>query len=429
MLPAVPAMSRIRNGLAILALGALAGVYKNLGWSGKQIASIPAAISTSPSRLSLDSPSSEIEMPSRGHHENNYSPTIDIISVGSETRPEYQKMQKATFGSHPSVRHFFAITEQDDVDQDCHDRLTMLDVLQISGFCGGLRRDIEHKHRLLFDFKNKFANPDWLQRTTKNPPGWMCAQKRPMAGFGRALKAYRQHTHQTGQQPQELDLPDFLVIMDDDTWYNMEHVANGLKELQEEAFLSDSGLGTSFVVAGCLIRSKLKRFKWSFPFGGWGTIFSRGALEAMLEPLYCDDMVSTNNIAVNMESYVENSNSTSYYSSLFCPKLAKDRIGELKTYRDGMSLADIMYNYVMREPYLDHTNWDVGFCMHSDWVWGCKSRFWAFFSTKMATQDLLHLFSLTSMKAPACSHILSLLLSFRYGQLLQHLRRYGSQKQ
>ena len=117
-------------------------------------------------------------------------PIIDIISVGSDTRPEYHKTQRATFGSHPSIRHFFAITEADDIDQDCHERLTWRDVLQISGFCGGLRRDIEHKHRLLFDIKNKFANPDWLQRTAKHPVGWMCAQKRPMAGFGKALRTY-----------------------------------------------------------------------------------------------------------------------------------------------------------------------------------------------------------------------------------------------
>lgn len=340
----------------------------------------PAAGSISPSLPltrhagTVDSTSREIEITSKGPRDNNL-PTIDIISVGSETRPEYQKMQKATFGSHPSVRHFFAITEKDDVDQDCHDRLTMIDVLQISGFCGGLRRDIEHKHRLLFDFKNKFANPDWLQRTTKNPAGWMCAQKRPMAGFGKALETYRKYTNHTQQQQQQLDLPDFLVIMDDDTWYNMEYVMKGLKELQKEPSVLNGRVGASFVVAGCLIRSKLKRFKWSFPFGGWGTIFSRGALEAMMQPLHCGDIISANNTAMNMEPYVESNNSTSDYSSLFCPKLAKNRVGELKTYRDGMSLVDLMYNYVMREPYLDHANWDVGFCMHSDWVWGCKCRF------------------------------------------------------
>ena len=361
----IQVMSRSLKALAFLALFAL---FRNLDWFGKQQSAVSSLSSFL--KMTVLSSDEQTEMLAKGAADTY--PIIDILSVGSTTRPDHQRAQKATFGKHPSIRHFFAITEQDDVDQDCHDRLTLRDVLQISGFCGGLRKDIQNTHRLLYDFKNKFANPEWLQRTKKSPVGWMCAQKRPMAGFGKALQTYRQNSNDT-KQPQQLDLPDFLVIMDDDTYYNMESVVQGLKEIQEDHPLSDGGLG-GFVVAGCLIRSKLKRFRWSFPFGGWGTIFSRDALEAMLQPLHCGDLHDSNSTSFIQETPTSKDTDASFYSSLFCPKLMKDRIGELKVYRDGMSLADLMYRYVMREPYTDHANWDVGVCLHSDWVWGCKYR-------------------------------------------------------
>jgi len=82
-----------------------------------------------------------------------------------------------------------------------------------------------------------------------------------------------------------------------------------------------------------------------------------------MEPLHCTGKNTNNN----------NNDNSSSASAIFCPKLAKDRIGEYQVYRDGMSLADVMYAYVMKEPYVDQVNWSLGFCLHSDWVWGCKT--------------------------------------------------------
>lgn len=278
-------------------------------------------------------------------------PVIDIISVGSLQRPQYHAAQKATFGQHPSVRHFFAITERDDFDPDCNDRLQWRDVQNISGFCGGLRKDIQHKHRLLYELKVKFAKPQWLERTKADPVAWLCAQKRPMAGFWKALNFYTNGTALN----REASLPDFLVVMDDDTYYNMEEVAGELVSLQEEQF--ERYQDDSMVLAGCAIRSRLKHFKWSFPFGGWGTIFSKIALKTLWEPLHCGNATNAFQSEVSL-------------SALFCPKLHKDRIGEYQVYEDGMSLAAVMHAYVSKEPYADHASWDLGFCLHSDWVWG-----------------------------------------------------------
>ena len=281
--------------------------------------------------------------------QNNTTPIIDVISIGSLQRPHYQQAQQQTFGKHSSIRHFVSVTERDDFDPDCSSQLTWRDVQNISGFCGGLRQDIQHRHRLLYELKVKFAKPQWLERTKSNPAAWLCAQKRPMAGFYSVVSKY------SGSH----GLPDFLILIDDDTYYSMDQVVPHLVQWQQQVQLqqndNDDEDNSGMVVAGCVIRSRLHHFKWTFPFGGWGTIFNRGALEALLKPLYCNS-----------------TNDTSSWSARICPKLQKDRIGEYQVYQEGMSLADIMYTYVRREPYANHASWSLGFCLHSDWVWGCK---------------------------------------------------------
>jgi hypothetical protein len=60
---------------------------------------------------------------------------IDVISVGSLTKPEYQDAQQRTFGRLPMVRNFFRINELNDSDQDCSSKLTMENMSDILTFC------------------------------------------------------------------------------------------------------------------------------------------------------------------------------------------------------------------------------------------------------------------------------------------------------
>ena len=285
---------------------------------------------------------------------------IDIISIGSLQRPEYQDAQQATFATHPSVRHFFRIHEQDDVDQgdkNCPENLTWLQVQNISGFCGGMRHRVKDKHPFLYNLRIKFANVQWLGRKT-NPVGWLCAQKRPMAGLYKVAQFYRNKNNPQPQQTQtQPNLPHFLMILDDDTYVHMDRVVDYLIQFQSEKYQETHD--KNLVMAGCVIRGRIKRFKWTFPFGGWGTIFNRGALETILTPLYCNTATTTIN---RDDERIRD----------ICVKLQKDRIGEYQMYQEGMSLLDVMNAYVMREPYVDQASWNLGFCLHSDWVWGCK---------------------------------------------------------
>lgn len=312
---------------------------------------------------------------------NNGYPVIDIISVGSKIRPDYQTAQKATFGKHPSVRNFFAIDEDDDVDKNCSANLEYDDVLAIMKFCGrdGLGHESEGKRngvdepalsRLL---KHLYIRPPEMEQKT-NPAGWLCAQKRPMAGFGKVMEEYRQSSKARtgtgkGMQPQHLDLPDYLVMMDDDTYFNMELVLQGLQK--EDMAGGDNVESKNFVMAGCLLNARTKSLQVNFPYGGWGTIISKGALIALLQPLHCNDMNSAATTAQKHGSESDSDeNNSKYYSSKWCPKIMKDHLGEKKLLRDGMSLADLVYQYTMRESYENYANWDDGYCLHSDWIWG-----------------------------------------------------------
>jgi hypothetical protein len=68
-----------------------------------------------------------------------YYPTIDILSIGSLSRPDYQVAQERTFGSHASVRTFWAVNEHNESSSThCTKLLTMDTVHRILHYCGRL---------------------------------------------------------------------------------------------------------------------------------------------------------------------------------------------------------------------------------------------------------------------------------------------------
>lgn len=51
-------------------------------------------------------------------------PAVDILSIGSLQKVEYQDAQKRTFGSAPYVRNFLRINELNDTEISCYTNLT-----------------------------------------------------------------------------------------------------------------------------------------------------------------------------------------------------------------------------------------------------------------------------------------------------------------
>jgi hypothetical protein len=88
-------------------------------------------------------------------------------------------------------------------------------------------------------------------------------------------------------------------------------------------------------LAGCVIN--LKHFKWTFPFGGCGTILSRSLLEALMQLMHCS---ASTNASLTEVPDMNTSKSSQSASAIFCPRLMKDWLEEYHGYRPGMALVD-----------------------------------------------------------------------------------------
>ena len=185
---------------------------------------------------------------------------VDIMSVGSKTRLDYQETQRNTFAKHKSVRFFFNITEDDDADHNCSDRLLLNDVYAIMDSCR-LRQWGENSSFMRI-MQSKYSKPERMKKRA-SPNGWMCAQTRPSHGFGKVIAQYRAMKETFG----DAALPDYLFIADDDTYVNMELFGQ---------YMSNFDTSIPRAVAGCLLRVPSKQLNFSFPLGGFGTILSKG---------------------------------------------------------------------------------------------------------------------------------------------------------
>jgi hypothetical protein len=252
---------------------------------------------------------------------------VDIISVGSVNRLDLLDVQRRTMGSHVMVRNFFSITELDDAEPDCYQKLTWEHVQNISRFC----RRKRPKENFM---RASYIGEDYL-KTKANPVGWMCAQKRPHYGLVKAANHYK---------TQRQALPDWLIIADDDTYYNME-LFRGIFRHRDASKLE--------VSVGCLIRrSKFPLVgSFTFPNGGFGSVISRGSLAKLLRPIECP---SADDVGEEM----------------VCTQLEANLIGEGRHFRNGMSLVELFDAYVRAERYRDVDRWSTGYCMHSDWLLG-----------------------------------------------------------
>lgn len=270
---------------------------------------------------------------------NSRFPIIDVVSIGSRTRPEYQQVQKHTFLRHRSVRNSLLVDESIDADTDC---LESANVSYIFDICHEPKT-----YRRVSLMKRHFAQKHWLLVKHPAPRGWLCAQKRPLDALHLALLKERQQSE---------SLPDYLVILDDDTWMHWDRLIPVLKQ--------EHPASEPHVVAGCLIRSP-KNDTFTFHWGGFGLILTKATLERLLTPLLCTEGIPT---STHQENHVTNFASNEEFAMFACDRLSLNLIGEKNFYQKGMSLMDIIYQYSYQQPYSKAAEWDptARFCMHSD---------------------------------------------------------------
>jgi len=173
------------------------------------------------------------------HNNSRETATVDIVSIGSIVRTHLQQVQAETWASHPSVRYFFGATEHDDADPHCHKLFTKAAMKQFIAKC---RRTSRYAHSpIAQNMISNFANKEY----SKKHPGWFCAQKRQLHAMGKLIRFYRKLQQQQQQsQPSsisqhatttstkmDVSLPDYMILLDDDTYFNMAIISKNCPKL------------------------------------------------------------------------------------------------------------------------------------------------------------------------------------------------------
>lgn len=262
--------------------------------------------------------------------------TVDVLSVASTRQLDLLEAQRNAITSHTSVRNFFNATELDDFDPNCQNDITWDHVQAVSKFC---RNRPNHLSSIFRYLRGQYARSQWLKKK-QNPSGWLCAQVRPFSGLMKAYSHYAMSSE---------GLPDYFLIFDDDTYYNMELFRRSF----ESADPSEAK-----VYAGCLVRSPIHQINLTFPFGGFGTIVSQGALRLFFQRINCRELQKDSNYSIIVDIQTKD-------SSALCTKLKENNVGELKYFANGMNLVELMQKYSITERYRDVFQWTSGFCMHS----------------------------------------------------------------
>jgi hypothetical protein len=253
---------------------------------------------------------------------------VDIVSIGSLTKPQLQQAQQRTIGSHVSVRNFFPITELNDTDINCSEDLSYPQLQKVKQFC---KRRFTNQSRESYLIRRLVYGP-------KNHTGWMCAQKRPIDGLYAALQKYKS---------QRMQPPNYLFIVDDDSYMNMDSIIHTLR--------TNHSNNAPSILTGCPYNYP-QEVHFVFPYGGFATLLSREALQRLMQPVHCQN----NNDAENS------------FERSVCWRLQQNLMGELQFFRDGMSVGDLMHQYSSNLLFTNVDNWSTGtgFCFHSDHALG-----------------------------------------------------------
>mmetsp|Transcript_22336 Transcript_22336/g.40559 ORF Transcript_22336/g.40559 Transcript_22336/m.40559 type:complete len:360 (-) Transcript_22336:209-1288(-) len=243
---------------------------------------------------------------------------LDTLSIGTKKNLALLQAQSITWASHKSIRHYFAATELDDVDPTCYKTLNKSTVDKIVATCKNASPTFA-KGGMHYQYQ-KFT------KGTKKSPGWICAQQRFAIALEKLGVFYRRELNLENFQ-----LPDFMLLQDDDSYYNMVRIHD---------FLSERDPSVPLAEAVCLISSELQNF--SFPWGGYGFILSQAAVHNLIRPVYCN--ATTND---KFEQHV-------------CLQLDEDLLGERQYFEDGMSVSDLMGAQVRHNLFSQYTgdgNW------------------------------------------------------------------------
>ena len=307
--------------------------------------------------------------------------TLDVVSIGTNKRPEYVQAQRDTWGSHPWIRKFISLTEDDDTNtygqKNCQKVLKYQQVPHIEKWCRKNYQDVVN-HSIPGDGHSWITNR-WIRvfGGWKKTAGWLCAQKRFTFGLAQLLQGYQdeiiQNKNKQGRSDGEIDtigknttdnandnddiIPDYAIVVDDDTYVDVGNLYFSGLQNRNSSIQS--------ILSGCMIALHQTHF---IPYGGFGVLWSKATIQRLIEPLYCNNNNNGNNKGNNADTMSKISKSMSQTAELTCSIIKKNWIGELYYYKDGMSLIDVILERVVAEPFVDYKNWTLGYCFHGDHI-------------------------------------------------------------
>lgn len=90
----------------------------------------------------------------------------------------------------------------------------------------------------------------------------------------------------------------------------------------------------------------MHQINFTFPFGGFGSILSKGALRNLFEPIHCPtpplpSSSSSSSVLANDRHQP------------LCDRIAENNVDEQPSFTTGMNLVELMYQYVNAHKYRD----------------------------------------------------------------------------
>uniref|UniRef100_A0A7R9WUE3 Uncharacterized protein n=2 Tax=Craspedostauros australis TaxID=1486917 RepID=A0A7R9WUE3_9STRA len=281
---------------------------------------------------------------------------IDVLSIGSLTRPEHHAAQQQTIARHKSVRNFIPVNEHSvfspSLQTNCFDKMSQLDLRNLKTKCA----DSNMPHYKVF-----------LQMQGAMSPESFCQQKVLAEVLLRTLQQYSNQKDDSGSNgsgghggssPQEY--PDYLLIIHDTTYINIEayywellyhHKLRDKAKDDENDNVSDNGIGNDadtashsiltsqssnhipalsssipWSLSGC-IRRIPSDFQCPIPKTEYGLVLSKGLVQILNQPIVC---------------------STAERRHPFCTHIVDThQFNEQAYFKDGMSLIELFCAMVM----------------------------------------------------------------------------------
>jgi hypothetical protein len=265
---------------------------------------------------------------------------VDIISVlSSNKRLNHQKVQRESLERHISVRNFVSFSESDVPGRNCSQQLSRQEAKDIVAKC----KTREYpKGQTIMASSQKFFG----KRDVTDVVGWLCRQALPIASLFQTLKQY---------EMDKTPLPDYLLLLKDTTYYNMEVLHEELQFRPDRANWTKSSSAAPWGMSGCL--RKIDGMPFKYPIVSFGLVFSKGTLQMLTEPLYCKDRHGTENGT--------GSSVLDEWKQDACDRIQENGIGERDFFRNGMHLLSLFNALATRPTTKDEL--PNGVCFSDGW--------------------------------------------------------------